>query len=312
MPLGLAVFLTLSFLERGWRAPLPPEPPDPDTALEAVEDPLPEGGVGVLVEPGDVRAATDDAGARSATDEALAAVRDDSFFREADLDAWLQTWLTLRDSPARPARDSPARPAVAEVSFAELFGQPREFRGRAVRLRGTLHRLEWLAGPATMPELDGYWQGWLEPAGGPASPIVVQFLELPAGMPTGMRIRESVVVTGYFLKRYAYQASDTVRVAPLVMSLRPTWRKIDAARPASGSPLAWVTLTLVAVVGLSTAGWFLSGRPGRPMRSPADLSRSLAGVEPMTPPAEALRRLAIAGLPDASARPDQDAEETAP
>jgi hypothetical protein len=63
-----------------------------------------------------------------------------------------------------------------------------------VRFRGTLHRLEKMVAPANEYDIKDYWQGWLEPEGGPVSPIVVYFLRLPDGMPHGMKISEQVDV----------------------------------------------------------------------------------------------------------------------
>jgi hypothetical protein len=77
-------------------------------------------------------------------------------------------------------------------------------------MRGTFRRLERLTPPPNDYGIEDYWQGWMEPAGGPASPVVVQCLTIPEGMPSGMRIDEPVDVTGYFFKNYAYNASDNL------------------------------------------------------------------------------------------------------
>jgi hypothetical protein len=221
MPAALALLLGLTVIERIW-FPLKRQRPAPaiDTSLEAVRGRPPAGDEVVIEpEPEPFVAEADDL---SADLRALGAVRDDTFFREADTDAWLQTWNTLMAT----GRETLAKAPAARVSFAELFGQPRSFRGRLVRMKGVFHRVEELTAPANSYSIDRYWQGWLEPAGGPVSPVVVQFLQVPEGMPTGLKIHEPVEVTGYFFKRYAYNAADTIRVAPLVMSLvlmRSSW-----------------------------------------------------------------------------------------
>ena len=108
------------------------------------------------------------------------------------------------------------RPALM---FTEVFGQPKSFRGRSVRIKGTLRGLEKLRAPANDYGIDDYFQGWLEPAGGPASPVIVHFRDVPEGMPLGLEISEPVVVSGCFLKNMAYRARDGVRVAPLLVAL---------------------------------------------------------------------------------------------
>lgn len=303
MPAALATLLVLSFLERRWRGPPPPAPPQVETALEAVRGPLPVDEAVIIEAPGvdqPVPATTP----RSATDAALAAVRDDAFFRESDLEAWSETWRTLREAGPTGLAAMPA----PRVSFAELFGQPRSFRGRLVRLRGTFHRIEHLAAPAGAG-IEGYWQGWLEPDGGPASPIVVQFLELPDGMPSGLRVREPADVLGFFLKRYAYQATDTVRVAPLVMALRPGWRP-RAPEPSGGTaPVPLVAAALGVALAVVVAAWLWSRPASRRPRRTVDVAGALTGVDLLTAD-EALRRLAAAHAADAAATPSP--EEPAP
>ena len=81
----------------------------------------------------------------AASPAALDRVRDDTVFRAADSDAWFEIWKTLSDhGPPPPA-------AVHRVTFSELFGQPRSFRGRPVAIAGTLRRLE-------VPLDSGGWQ----------------------------------------------------------------------------------------------------------------------------------------------------------
>jgi hypothetical protein len=288
LPFGLAVVLVLSFVERRWRGEPAAPPPQVDTTLDAVRGPPPDDEAVIIEAPEEPTAEADPAIPLSAARVSLDQVRDDTFFRDADIDAWLQTWTTLREAGADRLATAPA----PQVSFAELFGQPRSFRGRLVRLRGTFHRLEYLQAPANGYGIEGYWQGWLEPQGGPASPVVVQCLHLPEGMPTGLRIHETVTVTGYFFKRYAYQATDTIRVAPLVMTLEPAWRRAVAAPAAGTSLAAWVAATLGVLVAVSLAAWWWGGPPARrSARREVDVDLSLAGFEP-TSTGEILRQMA--------------------
>ena len=302
MPVALAVLAGLTVVEQIWfKRATPATARQVDTSLEAVRGPHPSGET-VLIEP-EPEPAPITADELSADPGALARVRDDTFFREADLDAWLQTWITLRDAGAAGlAKTRPPR-----VSFGELFGQPRSFRGRLVRFRGTLHRVEHLSAPQNNYNIEGYWQGWLEPAGGPASPIVVHFLELPPGMPTGMKISEPVDVTGYFFKRYAYNAADTIRVAPLVMAIAPAWKPVAPVSPGGTSLGTWALVTMTGLVAATVAGMWLANRDAgrRPVPAPVDLATALGEFEQFST-SEALRRLAgeaeSAESPEATSR----------
>ena len=256
-------------------ADVPTDPALADAVVIAADPELPPG----------------DADEYGASVHALAQVRDDTVFRGAEEEAWFQIWMTLRSADTR----SLARSSVRRVSFTELFGQPRSYRGRLVRFRGTLHRLEKLTAPANDYDIKDYWQGWLEPEGGPVSPIVVYFLRLPEGMPHGMKISEQVDVVGYFFKRWAYAATDTVRIAPLVLALEPIWKPRPAGSPVGNSIGTVALVTMAAVVLLTMLGIRAAGNgPGRRQSPPpTDLSTTLSDVELFSPD-EALRRMAEA------------------
>jgi len=290
MPPALAAMLLLGWLERAWlSSPTPPAAPQVDTRVAdpvvAVAD-----AVTIEAEQPPPEGPPEELGASLLS---LSRVRDDTMFRAADEDAWFQIWARLRGTDMPTLLGKPAR----RVGFTELFGQPQSFRGRLVRIRGTLHRLEKLDAPANNYDVTAYWQGWLEPEGGPASPVVVYFLRLPAGMPEGMKIRERVDVVGYFFKRWAYAATDAVRTAPLILALEPSWKPRTPAGGGIGtttiSTIALVAmggLVLLTALGIRSAGRGVARPPEPP---PADLAATLSDIEPCSPD-EALRRLAAA------------------
>jgi len=276
MPPALIIMLLLGWVERSWLGrPLATDRPQIDTKMpEIPADPTVTDAVVIEADTDLPAAGADEYGASV---ESLARVRDDTVFRGAETDAWFQIWLTLRSADMQSLTRAPAR----QVGFTELFGQPRSYRGRMVRFRGTLHRLEKLMAPANEHGVEDYWQGWLEPEGGPVSPIVVYFLRLPDGMPQGMAMNEPVEVVGYFFKRWAYAATDTVRIAPLVLALEPIWKPRQAGTRASDSIGTIALLTMAGVVLLTMLGIRAAGqRPGRRQPpAPTDLTTSLAATE---------------------------------
>ncbi len=289
MPPAIVLMLVLEWLTRS-DVPRPPagEPPI-DTRIESFADARPAAGTVVIAPPEGATPSSSDA-LLAASAEALGRVRDVSFFRSADHAAWSEVCGTLRTE----AGDA-ARPPAREVALGELLAMPESYRGRPVRLRGTLRRLEQLDPPAGGREVGRYWQGWLEPAVGPAAPMIVHLLDLPAGMPTGLAIREPVIIDGYFLKTAAYRATDGVRVAPLILAstaIRPV-ASSAATKPGDWSLGLLAAGTLSAVVAALGFG-FLAGGRGRRRHRPADapaLEAALAGFEP-EPIAAALRRAA--------------------
>lgn len=293
MPPAMVVMLALGWVERAWFGrPPSPTPPQVDTRMTAIRGEAPDADSVMIEMDRDGEAVPPAARGLAASAEALAKVRDDTVFRAADEDAWFQILTTLRSAEAGP----PSRSAAQAVSFAELFGQPKSFRGRLVTVRGTLRRLEKLAAQPNPYGFADYWQGWLEPEGGPPSPIVVYFLQVPPGMPEGQSIREPVEVVGYFFKRWAYAATDTVRLAPLVLALEPSWRQRPAGRRENDPIGTAALITMVAVVLLTLAGIRAAGggpTRRRPMAEPHDLASALDDAEARSTE-ESLRRLADA------------------
>ncbi len=278
MPPALLTLIAVDWL---MRTNGPPGPtvgePALDTRIEAFADPRPAPGT-VVIAPAvaDAPGSADDS--RAASAEALAAVRDVAFFRSADHAAWAEICGRLRAEAATP------RPPAPDASLGELLGMPKSFRGRPVRIKGTLRRLEQLEPPASAAEVGRYWQGWLEPAEGPAAPVMVHLLDLPAGTATGLAIREPVIIDGYFLKAAAYRAADGVRVAPLILAatpLRPPTSPNARSRQTwSLGVLAAGTLTaLMIALGF---GVLAGGRRRRRVAVAADVAATLAGFDPVT------------------------------
>jgi hypothetical protein len=292
MPAALGLFLVLGWVERTWFAKRDRGRAQIDTRLDAVAGRPPVGDE-VVIEREPEPFEPDNVAALGASVRSLSAVRDATFFREGDYDAWFQIWKSLGEGSIAAFQKA----GPQDVGFSELFGQPRSFRGRLVRMRGVFHRLEKLAAPANDYGIEHYWQGWLEPANGPSSPVVVQCLRLPAGMPEGMEIHEPVEVIGYFFKNYAYNASDTIRVAPLIMISEPI--RLPEVSPAR-KPLVGEGLVSGIVFGsmaaLIGASWLAMSRTGSLAgRAPkaAGLDAALADVEPFSV-AESLRQVAAA------------------
>lgn len=302
MPPAVVAVVALELLTRSGGPPPRLREPQVDTRIEEVAGPPPADDA-VQILPPDALLPIVAENERSASPRSLAQVRDATFFRQADHDAWLESMLTLRGYEGRPLQ--PPR----DVGFTELFGQPASFRGRPVRMRGTLHRLERMSAPPNDYGIDAYWQGWLEPAGGPASPVIVHLLELPEGLATGLEIHEPVVVSGCFLKNLAYKASDGVRVAPLLLARAPA--RPPAAARVSGGGLWDLSLgviavaTMLAIVTTIAVAFFLVGRARRAQAPAAGLDSALAGVEPFSV-AESLGRVAA----EEAARGDDPSRET--
>lgn len=290
MPPAILAVVMIELLTRSDAPPPPPREPQVDTRIEAVAGPPPAEDAVVILPPDEPLDEVDES-LLSASRTALSKVRDATFFRQADEDAWLESMLTLEGYDGR--RLEPPK----DVGFTEVFGQPKSFRGRSVRINGTLRGLEKLRAPANDYGIEEYFQGWLEPTGGPASPVIVHFRELPEGMPLGLEISEPVVVSGCFLKNMAYRARDAVRVAPLLLARSPA-RPVAAPADSGGgiwdlSLGAIGVVTMLAIVAMIAIGFLVAGRGRGRVPTAAGLDESLADIELFTV-ADSLRQVAAA------------------
>jgi hypothetical protein len=296
MPPALMVIVLLELFVRPlWEPPPPPRERQVDTRMEAVTGPPPADDA-VVIAPAEEKLETDDVSLLGASPEALSRIRDATFFGSNDQEAWLDTFLTLQREGDQPL------PKPQDVGFTEVFTQPRSFRGRAVRMRGTLRRLEKLDGHADEYGVPHYWQGWLEPAGGPASPVVIHFLRVPEGMAEGLEIMEPVVVSGFFLKNMAYRAADGVRIAPLLLSLEPVRPKLAAMDAHSGGfwerSIGIIGVgTMLGIVSLIGIGYLLVGLGRRRRLETDSLDPETFRGKPFSV-SESLRNLALTDAND--------------
>lgn len=245
-----------------------------------VDTRLQEGGIdeipGTFVSPREVEPPADSSGDYfpGVNPEHLATVRDDTFFRAAEHDAWFHLLQLLGETePAKLQEASRGR-----VSFVQLFQQSGDYRGHVIRLRGTVRRAFPLRPPKNDYGIERYYQLWLFPDDNPSSPVILYCLELPEEFPTGMTLVERAEVVGFYFKRLAYESADTLRTAPTVLARNIRWQRAPAAGPIEpsdpGSP--W---TILAVAALFSAGLatYIYWRT-RPARTNAERPDTLVGL----------------------------------
>ncbi len=159
--------------------------------------------------------------------------------------------LRLLDIAHRTDPRTFRKASLGPVTYAQLFRQPDAYRGRIVSIAGVVRRVSPIDLPKTSTAFRRYYQAWLWPTDNPSSPVVVYCLELPQDFPTGMEIAEQAEVTGFFFKRWAYQAGDGLRTAPEILARSLQWQRRPsiAAEPAASwtIPLALAASALLAI-----------------------------------------------------------------
>jgi hypothetical protein len=198
--------------------------------------------------------------------EDFEAVRDDTLSRLDDRACSLHLFDILNRTDQQTLQSA----SVGPVSYAQLFRQPNQYRGRLVTVSGIVRRANRIELFPNDFGLTEYYQVWLWPSDNPAAPMAIYCLELPKGFPSGMEVAEQAEVTGFFFKRLAYRARDTVRLAPEVLAKTLRWDVRPVATPAEPAT-TWPIAAVVGVAALVTlllAGYVYYQTQPTGLRSP--------------------------------------------
>lgn len=179
-------------------------------------------------------------------------IQDDSPRRKAEADAWLHLLRALHETDEKTLQQQ----SIGRATYADLFRQSAAFRGQIVTVRGCVRRGHEIAAPSNAWGLERYYKLWLFPSDNPDSPMVVYCLSIPKDFPLGMKICEEAEVTGFYFKRSAYQAVDTLRTAPTLAAKTLHWLPAAPADEEQEVPSAGWTVALLS--GVVAAGVLLA------------------------------------------------------
>jgi hypothetical protein len=229
----------------------------------------------------------------------LAEIRDDTVFRGAEHEAFFHLMNVLHETEARQLAAASRGP----TAFVQLYEQPDHYRGKLVTVRGTLLRAFLLPAPKNDYGIEEYYQTWIRPHDNRANPMVIYVLKIPAGFPTGMNLSEEIECTGFFYKRWAYKAADSIRTAPLLLASTVEWNRpvVKPDEPVSPGSVMTIVLAGLGLGGLilftalsrrraPEVAWYQS-RKANPDTTRRRL-HALEQVETGPPVEEALRQLA--------------------
>jgi len=150
-------------------------------------------------------------------------IRDDTPFGGDDHDAWSNLLDVLNRTDAKQLEDYAAD---RKATYAQLFWQPKQYRGQLVTVHGVVRRVEHLKSvPKNNAGIESYYRICVFPKDNPSMPVVVMCLELPQGFPVGMKVEEQVELAGFFFKRWAHLSPDTIRVSPTLLAKTLRWQR---------------------------------------------------------------------------------------
>ena len=184
----------------------------------------------------------------------FAAVHDDTPSTREEQACSLHLLEILNKTDAKTLREA----SLGYITYAQLFRQPSQYRGRLVTVSGIVRRVNRIDLFKNDYGIADYYQTWLFPTDNQISPMVIYCLRLPKGFPTGMELAEEAEVTGFFFKRWVYEAKDTVRTAPTLLAQTLQWKKrpVMAPEPPGDTRMTPVAVCVAAVLAMLLA-WFV-------------------------------------------------------
>ncbi len=203
---------------------------------------------------------------RPAFFEGLALARD---LPPADLRRHAADFRQLRQQASAKYRNR--KPEDFPV-FVDVFNNPKAYRGQPVTLHGHLRKLTRYNPGVNARGINEAYEGWLYTADSQTNPAVVIFTEKPAGLEIGGDLAEEVVVSGYFLKMYGYDAQDTTRIAPLFVAGPVEWIPARVKQE-------WVIPSWFYALGAFAAFWLVAAVWGRQIDRQGEYS--LVGASPL-------------------------------
>jgi hypothetical protein len=194
----------------------------------------------------------------------IKAIRDDAVASRAEEARMLAVFAALEKTPDATLKSE----SLGLTSYAQLYRQPAEYRGRVVSVSGVVRRVNRLAMlPNNYGLPEHFYQVWLFPDDNPSAPLVACCLRLPPGFPTGLKVEEQAEVTGVFFKRWPYEAADGLRTAPTLLAKTLQWRRpapLPEQQPVNAGAIPWVVLAAVGLTLLTTLWIYWRTKPPRP------------------------------------------------
>ena len=159
-----------------------------------------------------------------------------------------------------------AHSARHDLTFADLFNNPRQHRGEVVHFEGQLRRVRRSDPPpnARAKGVGHLYEAWVNDPRYGNNPVCLDFTEIPAGLKVVEQTDQPVTFDAYFFKKYRYQSADSkpgfAREAPLFIGHSPV-----LPAPAAEDLWKWNTslltlflglVLLTAVLGFGLHWWF--------------------------------------------------------
>ena len=139
-------------------------------------------------------------------------VTDKEKLKSREMDAY---WHLMDWSRTQSFSDLEKR-SIKNIAFTQLWEQPEYYRGKLIRLRLHVLRVQEFPGPKDQPSVKIVYEAWGGTTESRTLLYCVVFPDLPDGLPVETDVRAEIVFVGYFLKLMSYQAYDQKTGVPLM------------------------------------------------------------------------------------------------
>jgi hypothetical protein len=131
---------------------------------------------------------------------------------DRELDAYFGMVIAASRTPEKVLEEG----ALKDISYANLFDTPKDFRGEVVQVIGKLKRIRKFPAGALLKDagIPFLYEGWIFDPGIGANPFCVVFSELPKGSKVAESMEIPVQFTGYFYKKYRYVPAEQAAGKP--------------------------------------------------------------------------------------------------
>jgi hypothetical protein len=146
--------------------------------------------------------------------EILAAIKDNTYFRNAEKEAWFRFFGFLQS-----ASDGQIEAAAKiEADYVQLVDQPDFYRGKFVTVAGSVRQVTSEKPAANDLGIRSYYRVVVQPVDGASWPIFVYCLEVPPELRPGDHASVHCKVTGLFFKNLSYPWKGGVGIAPIIVA----------------------------------------------------------------------------------------------
>jgi hypothetical protein len=147
--------------------------------------------------------------------EWLKSIKDNSYFRNAEKEAWFNFFRVISGTPDEQLKAARG----IEADYIQLVDQPDFYRGKLVTVYGYVRQVSEQTPAENALGIKNYYRIVVQPTDGSYWPIFVYCVKLPPNLQTGENgAAGNMKVTGLFFKKLSYPWENGLGTAPVIVA----------------------------------------------------------------------------------------------